>query len=206
MRTPTAYPLTWPDGWPRTPLAMQRNSINRWGRHEGGKKKRPWTFREAVESLLDELDRMGAKNAVVSSNFKLTVAGLPSRSFGRPEDQGIAVWFELHGKPMAMAQDGHTRAEENVRSLTLALKYMRGLEENGGGVMMERAFRGFAALPSPARQDWRATLGLGPDASLEDAERAYRAGVKQFHPDRPTGDAEQFHKINRAIEQARKEA
>jgi DnaJ-class molecular chaperone len=41
-------------------------------------------------------------------------------------------------------------------------------------------------------------LSLQPDASLEDIRRAYKRLAKIHHPDKPTGNTEQFQKINYA--------
>lgn len=206
MNAPTAYPLAWPDGWPRTPMHQREDGRHRFTRPKSdGYGRKAWTFAEARDGLVEELRKLGARNPVLSTNFQIASHGLPSKNRGAPDDQGVAVYFELSGKSMAMGRDAFMRAEENMRSLTLAVSALRQLERHGGGTMLERAFSGFQALPNPDRQDWRSTLGLGPDAGLTAAEAAYRTGVKQFHPDRPTGDAEQFHKINQAIEQARTE-
>ena len=43
-------------------------------------------------------------------------------------------------------------------------------------------------------------LGLDPGAGTEAIERAYRAKVKQAHPDAESGDAESFKRVNRAYE------
>ena len=41
-------------------------------------------------------------------------------------------------------------------------------------------------------------LSLSPDASNEDIKRAYKRLAKIYHPDKPTGNTEQFQKINYA--------
>lgn len=178
-----AFPLHWPDGWPRTAERNRRNARNRWNKTEG-KRQRPWTFAEARDALFTELERFGATDVVVSSNYKLTLNGLPSKNLGVPEDRGIAVYFALDGKPMVMAQDAYTRAEENLRALALVLKYLRGVEELGGGTMMEKAFAGFEALPSPEHvRQWWTILGVDRLASEVEIERAYREHAKARHPD-----------------------
>lgn len=143
-----AYPLQWPAGWPRTPSHQMQDSkyrFRRVGRYS--KSQSPfWTFAEARDALNDELDRLGARNLVLSSNYELRLDGQPSAKAGNPIDRGIAIYFTLKGKPMVMACDMHVRAEENMRSLTLAIEAMRQLERHGGGIMMERAFEGFQAV------------------------------------------------------------
>lgn len=203
-----AFPLQWPAGWPRTPRHMLTESRNRWGKHEKGKAKRPWSFAEARDELLLELERTGAADAVLSTNFRLTQYGLPSKNLGRPDDEGVAVYFTLNGTQMVMAQDGHTRAEENMRALALVLRYLRGVENLGGGTMMERAFTGFTALPPPMQpqRPWRQVFRW-PDEALptrDGIQKVYRALAAEAHPDRG-GNAGAMAEINAARDEALRE-
>jgi len=203
-----AYPLQWPEGWPRTPAHRRVDSRNRWGRGEKNK-RRPWTFSEARDELYAELERAGAKGTIVSTNFRLTQNGVPSKNFGVPDDQGVAIYFTMNGKPMVMAQDGHTRAEENLRSLALVLKYLRGVEDLGGGVMMERAFTGFSALPAPGHQSkrsWRQVLGILPDVPVDRATimTFYRNAAQKAHPDQG-GSNDAMAELNAARAEALQE-
>ena len=52
--------------------------------------------------------------------------------------------------------------------------------------------------PSPS-EAYR-TLGLDPDADEEAVREAYRERVKEVHPDRPSGDEDEFKRVNRAYE------
>jgi len=185
-----AYPLQWPPGWKRTPRHMHQESRRRWGKQEKGKAKRPWSFAEARDELFAELDRAGASNVVLSTNFRLTQYGLPSKNLGAPEDQGVAIYFTLKGRQMVMAQDGHTRAEENLRALALVLKYLRGVEDLGGGTMMERAFEGFVAIPAPAaKRAWWDVLGVSQHATPDQINAAWREKARNAHPDNGGSDA-----------------
>ena len=49
-----------------------------------------------------------------------------------------------------------------------------------------------------------AVLGLRPDASAADVERAYKRLIKAHHPDREGGDAVRASEINRAYQQLRR--
>lgn len=177
----TAYPLAWPDGWPRTPQGLRQDSKYRFGRTIGGRRSF-WTFAQARDALSEELERMKAGGLVLSTNFELRLDGQPRGNGPVPPDQGIAVYFTLKGRPMVMACDMHARAEENMRSLTLALEAMRQLERHGGGVMLERAFQGFAALPAPGAprgRSWREVLEFSPSfpggVATADAEAQIRS-------------------------------
>ncbi|WP_287011336.1 J domain-containing protein [Brevundimonas sp.] len=145
------------------------------------KSKRPLTFAEARDSVLAAARKIGAKGIVLSSNFTLGASGLPRGDRRRPDDQGVAVYFELGGRQLVMARDAYQRAEENMRSIGLALEAMAQLERHGGGVMLDKAFAGFTALPAPKR--WWEVLGLTPDATAEQVAAAFRRMAAQSHPD-----------------------
>jgi len=201
MTTASAFPLQWPPGWPRTPAAKRRDSRYQFKRSSGdGYRQKLWTFAEARDSLSLELDRFGARNIVLSTNFELTLQGLPRKTAG-VDDQGVAVYFTLKGRPMVMACDLHVRAEENMRSLALALDALRTLQRHGGGVMMEKAFEGFSALPAP--KSWREVLN--DPQSLAEAEAFYKARIKVVHPDNlDTGSTAAAAELNAAMDQARR--
>jgi hypothetical protein len=206
----SAYPLQWPAGWPRTPSHKLQDSkyrFRRTGRYS--KSQSPfWTFAEARNALNDELDRLGARNLVLSSNFDLRLDGQPSAKAGNPHDRGIAIYFTFKGKQMVMACDAHVRAEENMRSLTLAIEAMRQLERHGGGVMMERAFEGFQALPAPgAARPWRDVLEFREEAILtrDMIDSRFRRLATIRHPDRPGGSHDAMAELNAAKAAALKE-
>ncbi len=147
-----AFPLQWPQGWPRTPSGKQERGWQfKQSRTDGGYGKALVTFAKARDLLYEELKRLGATNVVVSSNHKPDRYGIPTESKRNVGDEGIAIYFGLKGKPMAMACDRFDNAAANMRSLGLAIDAMRQLERHGGGTMMERAFTGFAALTAPGK-------------------------------------------------------
>lgn len=201
----SAFPLQWPDGWPRTP---EHNRID--GR---AKFRRPtygeWTFAVARDDLLSEFARLGAKSLVLSTNWELRRDGLPLASARKPEDQGVAVYFVFKGKQLSMARDQYRKAEHNMRSLSLAIDGLRQLERHGGSHMMERAFEGFVALPAPgARRSWREVLGIPADLVLTGRsamiDALYRERAKTRHPDAPGGSHDAMAELNRAREEAMK--
>ena len=55
----------------------------------------------------------------------------------------------------------------------------------------------------PSEREAYETLGLDPGASDETVRRAYRAKVKEVHPDAEGGDEEAFKRVNRAYERLR---
>ena len=118
---------------------------------------------------------------MISTNFVLGRNGQPREDRRRPADEGVAIYFTRRGQQFAMACDRYTRAEENMRSLALALDAMRQLDRHGGGVMMEKAFAGFVALPAPP-SCWE-ILGLAETASQHQVQSAFRSLARRAHPD-----------------------
>lgn len=197
-----AYPLCWPDGWPRTKSRDQG--------HPFGSRTYPLTFDRARRQLGDELTRLGAKGVIVSTNIALRNDGEPNASAARTRqtDPGVAVYFMLKGKQMVMAQDKYDEIAANLRSLALAIDGMRQLERHGGGTMMERAFAGFTALPAPEgsrpKRPWWIVLNYGDsdearaDLTVDEVEARFRALAKKRHPDTDGGSVELMAELNEA--------
>jgi len=203
-----AFPLKWPEGWPRTPPS---------------KRAGPYRFQNLTplrgyNTLVEELTRLGATNLVVSSNAPVRATGSVDvdRLSRRLDDPGVAVYFTYNGRQMVMAQDAYAAPYVNCRSLALAIDAMRAIERHGGGHMMQRSFDGFAALPPPdgssaaQLRPWREVLEMGdatgPNAIiLAGAEAMYRSLARDAHPDKPGGGAEAMAELNAAIDQARRE-
>lgn len=189
-----AYPLHWPDGWPRTAPHMREDGRDRFGRRTGAQKawgrvKQPVTLSWARDGLIEELDRMGARHIVISSDLRLRLDGIPASNQRRPEDPGVAVYFALKGQAMVMARDAFERIEDNPRSLGLAVEGLRQVQRHGGGAMLERAFAGFTALPPPEAMSvihappparpWWEVLGVAADAPWAVVKGAYRGLVME---------------------------
>lgn len=195
----SAYPLAWPEGWPRTPPHQRQDSKHRFRRSGSAS---VWTFAAARDALGAELDRLGAQGVILSTNYELRIDGQPRGDRGRPADQGVAIYFTLRGRPQVMACDMHVRAEENMRSLALSIEAMRQLERHGGGTMMERAFTGFTALPSP-KTCWE-ILGVAPGSSAATIAAAWKAKISAAHPDQG-GSQAAAGEINAARDAAMRE-
>lgn len=212
-----AYPLCWPEGWPRTaPHLRQRGDqfvtrsvegTNTWST------ARPITFARARRLLVDELARLKATGFVMSSNLQVRQDGEVRSGEGdrRVADPGIAIYFSYKGKPMVMASDRFATTAANVRSLGLAIEAMRQLERHGGGQMMERAFAGFTALPPPEgsvpRRPWWEVLGYSADPadrellSPPEVDARFKHLSKKRHPD-AGGSTEAMAELNEAREAA----
>lgn len=193
--TAQAYPLQWPEGWPRTPYG--RRTSSRFGKATGAKQ---------IEKLQNELRLLGARNVVISSNMAVRQDGVPYASeMGRShDDPGVAVYFTLKGKALAMARDRYRTVWENIKSLILAIDAMRSIERHGGSTMMERAFAGFAAIAPPDwKKPWREVFGVTPDWR-GDISALYREKARTRHPD-AGGSDQLMAELNVAYQEARRD-
>lgn len=199
-----AYPLAWPEGWPRTPTGHRRS-----------KYALRCTFDVAREKLYRELRLLEASSCVISCNLLTGRNGahLTGNADTAIQDPGVAIYFSLDGRQMVMASDVYETPAANLRSVGLAVEHLRGLERHGGGYMMQRAFGGFTALPPPSggaqaeAVDWRKELGPLPDGLEKSdmlilAESRYRAKSRDAHTD-TGGSNERMIRLNAAVAAAR---
>lgn len=188
-----AYPLSWPEGWPRTPV--YRRTPSRFS-----KAGRDLTVADARTRLADELDRLGARNTILSTHIVLRADGLPRSGQSEPSDPGAAIYFTVKGTPTVMACDRYTRVADNIAALAATIEAKRAAIRHGV-VTVEQEFRGYAALPPPvAPDDWRAALGN--PTTLAEAESAYRERMRAAHPD-AGGSHARAAALNAAIAKAR---
>jgi hypothetical protein len=221
MSAELVNPLRWPEGWPRTASHMRRDGsqFRKGDGYEWNGAERKYvgkadvTLGAAKKSLVDELDRLGAKSVVVSSNLSARADG---SARGKINEPGVALYFDLKGRPIVMAQDAFDNVASNVRSLALAIECLRGLERHGGGSMMKRAFDGFAALPPPAgakpKRPWWQVFRYSDNVedrellSVSEVEARFRTLAKKLHPDvNPGADVEEMQELNEALAEAKKE-
>jgi hypothetical protein len=192
LKAVEAYPLYWPEGRPRTKWQIESSF--------------KVTLGDARDGLLAELARLGARKAILSTNIPLRNDGLPYANASEPRDTGAAVYFEYKGKPMCFACDKYKRVRENLRAIEKTIEAIRGIERWGSSDMMERAFRGFTALPEKAGEYWRDVLGFTTEQRVtsEDIESAFRERAHIAHPDKG-GNLEQWQALCTARENARKD-
>lgn len=175
----TAFPLAWPNGWPRTPTA----------------KRQPSRFSPnglAVESMntITELQRLGARNAIISTNIELRRDGLPYSGRRSPDDPGVAVYFTYEGRQQCIPCDRWATAEENLRAIWKSIEALRSLERWGAKSFVDAAFTGFAALPAPgAARPWWHVLGVNENATADQIRAAYHEKAKTAHSDTGGSDA-----------------
>ncbi|MBX3205142.1 MAG: J domain-containing protein [Labilithrix sp.] len=198
MKPIEAYPLTWPLAYPRTSPAQRRFS------------NFTVDLVHSRDELLAELRRLGAGNAIISSNMPARRDGAPLANAREPDDPGVAVYFDRYTNkawaPFVIACDVYVRVRFNLRAIQKTIDALRTIERHGSSAMLEQAFSGFAALPAAASSSgdppWWETLGVARSADEAAITAAYRSLSRQHHPDVAGGSVERMTSINRARDAA----
>ena len=191
------YPLEWPIGWKRTegrrridaPFRTKRTSNQR------------LTVILATERLESEVERLGARNPVLSTNVSLRLDGRP-RSDENPFDPGAAIYFTFKGRASVLACDRFRTVADNIAAIAGHIEALRRVERYGVGTI-EQALAGYKALPADTAADWRAVFGFAKDTrpTLDQVDTAYKALAKTKHPDAGGTEIEMAH-LNRARDYA----
>ncbi len=163
----TRYPLAWPEGWPR---AKSRKSA-----------AFKVDFDKAVRELGYEIERLGGRYPVLSTNLETRLDGTLKRGQYEPRDPGVAVYFELKGTQKVFACDTFHAVKDNIRAIGKTIEALRAIERFGASSLLERTLTAFEALPAP-KTCWE-ILGLQPGANAGMIQAAYVAKAKQAHPD-----------------------
>lgn len=205
-----AYPLKWPLHRPRkAPSQRKRAKFSRESDNGRYVQKKSLSVADALGRLQGEIDAIGGRYPVVSSNVELRLDGMPRSGQREPDDPAVCLYFDLKGKPMALPCDTYDRVADNIAAIAAHMEATRKIERHGVATVSEM-FSGFEALPSPAassNRSWRAVL------ELEDMDPVYPVNVKEAyrklaarrHPDAVTGSHEAMAELNRAREQALRE-
>jgi hypothetical protein len=204
--TDQRYPLAWPSGWKRTPYHQRKPAAfgKQVSTSQGWKQRQRLDVGDGLERLLGELRRLGASNVVLSSNLRLRNDGLPYAQQAKSlDDPGVAVYFKLRGKPLALACDRWSSAADNMAAIAGHIEALRASDRYGVG-SVEQAFAGYVALPSDAATDWWLELGVSATATADQIEAAYRTKAQLAHPDKDGGSHEAMARLNAARDAARK--
>lgn len=179
-----AFPLQWPQGRARWKLSRSTSKFR-------------MTDGQMLAHLMDELDRLSAKDVVISTN-----RGAFSRA--QPADPGVAVYFKRKDRDLCIACDRYSRVEDNLHAIGLAVEAIRALERHGTGDMVDAAFSGFTALPesviTPPPSPWWQVLGIDEHSDKNAIKAAYKSKVKYAHPD-TGGNSVAFARLQKAYEE-----
>ena len=187
-----AYPLYWPEGRPRTPAHRRRP-------HPAFK----GTFAKYRDRLMWQVGMLGGRHPILSTNLSLRNDGLPYANLREPDDPGVALYFDYKTKPMCFAADHFKYIRENIHAIELTIAAIRSIERYGASDMMERAFKGFVAIPEKAGEYWREVLDIPAEAKVDAAhiEKAFRSFAHIYHPDKG-GTIDEWHRLIQARENA----
>lgn len=208
-----AYPLAWPAGWPRmSSHGRKRAKFSKAGDAQTSahnpnyswRPKKELSISDGTQRIIAELSTMGIRegNYVISTNLELRNDGLPRSGQRMPDDPGVAVYWTRKGKQQVMAIDLYDRVQDNLAAVAASLSALRAIERHGGAQILDRAFSGFDALPSPDSFDPWKELGIPPRSPRGDIELAFRNKAKGVHPDVVGGDTGAFQRLERAKREA----
>lgn len=194
------YPLQWPDGMPRHK-----------GTRESGQFRS--SLNAALENARKSLAAFGRDTGIQirpeSIIFSSNVGGL---GVSRPEDPGIALWFEWDGATRCIAVDRYSKPEANLQAIHHIIEADRTKLRHGSLEIIRTAYRGFIALPSPDhKRTWREVLEieevdyLRKTVTTDDVRSAWKRLSRIHHPDNPEGSTELMAEINTARDEALKE-
>lgn len=176
-----AYPLSWPFGKPRNNYP-QRSRFD-------------VQFAKACDELMREIDLLGGRQPVLSSNIPLKRDGLPYAGQKEPVDRGVAVYFTLKGQQFCFACDRWDKVGDNIQAIRHTIAALRGIKRWGTGDMVQQAFTGFVALPS--QENLHDILGVRPDATEDEIDAAFKQKARIAHPD-AGGSDEAMQRLNEA--------
>ena len=190
MSEPTAYPLAWPYGRPRS--KRPASSQVRTG------------LPGAVKDVRESLGKFGSdtgkavKGVVVSSNLTLGV--------NRPSDAGVAVFFQWDERQVCIAVDRYAKVEDNLQAIHHILEARRTEMRHGGIEIVRATFEGFKALPAPSGyRHWTDVLKVSISANPDEIKAAAKRLAKTAHPD-VGGSETAMSEINTARDEALREA
>lgn len=198
VRTP--FPLTWPISWPRARSRSRAKFAQKvWnGRYD---ETRAVTIAVARDRLQAEIDRLGARGVILSTNVELRLDGQPRSDRSEPYDPGVALYFKLKGRDTVLACDRWDRVADNITAIAKHIEAIRGMDRWGVG-SIDQVFTGYQALPAP--EQWWQVLGVSPAATIDDIDQAYRKLAPTAHPDRGGSDSA-MARLNAARDQGKAE-
>jgi DnaJ-domain-containing protein 1 len=125
--------------------------------------------------------------------------------FGKARDFLLAEIRRMGGRygkrEMCFACDAYVTVRENAYAIAKSIEALRGIERWGASDMMERAFRGFAALAATSQEGWWDVLECLPSADIDTINAQYRVRARSAHPD-AGGSHDAMSRLNAARDSA----
>ncbi|MEJ0093295.1 MAG: J domain-containing protein [Methylocella sp.] len=156
----TAFPLSWPDGFPRTI------------RRETGQFKT--TLAGALENVETSLTAFGKSSGKPVANIILS----SNVSLGRekPDDPGVAVWFTWENTQICIPVDRYSTPAANLQAIHHVIEARRTELRHGTLAVVRATMKGFIALPAPGgKRPWWEVLGVERNATSNEVDGAWSA-------------------------------
>lgn len=176
---PNRFPLAWPAHRPRRAAKNRIRGDFSETLGDGTGKTKPISLQTASERLELQVERLGGRYPILSTNVELRMDGRPRADRSPPADPGACVYFDLKGTPYALACDTYTDVAQNIAALANHIDALRRQERYGVASAAE-SLHAFQALPAPdhvlpSRRPWRQALGFPeswpPNGMLIDSVR-----------------------------------
>ena len=188
------FPLRYPTGYNEVPMHARR--------YDNGFPQN-LTIDQAIGYLEMEINIINPVKATIYSGYdRLNVERL--RRKGDRDNSGIVCELGFGTTRYFVVCDTWRLIEHNLYAIHLALRAVKNIEKWGVAKVTQTlsAFNNSAVHVMAANNgqmaEWMHVLGLGPTATLDDANAVYRARAKMI-----ANDEDALLEINRAIEQAR---
>lgn len=164
----------------------------------------PMKLEESIQFLESEMKEIGC-SGTLSLDIDQPLVDRLRRKLG--SRIGAALELEYMDQVFVIACDSWQLMEHNVYALHLALRQWRGMERWGIAPMVV-LLEGFAvrttakpaeqAVATNSQPTWMQHLGLGPTATLDDAQAVYHRRAKKI-----ASDTEALVKLNNTMEEVR---
>jgi hypothetical protein len=188
MTAATAYPLCWPETFPRSKSREK-------GRFSA-------SLSVSLKNVETSLKRFGIdsnktiSNIVLSSNCTLGITN--------PSDPGVAVWFVWDDLHVCIPVDRYLTPAANLQAIHHVIEARRTELRHGTLALVRATMTGFLALPAPEIRWWE-ILGISQRSQIDEIENAFKKLAKECHPDRG-GSTAMMAKLNEARAAAMKAA
>jgi hypothetical protein len=184
-----AYPLSWPEGLPRTERKVTSQFRT--------------TLSAALKNVRKSLEAFSRDSGKAVS--EISISSNVTLGQDRPPDTGVAVWFTWDGQQRCIAVDRYPKPEDNLQAIHHVLEARRTEMRHGGLHVVRQTFKGFTALPAPpGRKNWREVLQFKPGEPVAAAQvdSRYRDLAAKNHPD-VGGSTEKMAELNAARKEAK---
>lgn len=165
-----AYPLTWPNGLPRTPSGRRENS------------RFKTAYGQAIKNVQESL-RAFARDSGKGLNDPVMSSSVDFMGKVKDGDPGVAIWFTWDGLQVCFAVDRYNTPAANLQAIHHIIEARRVELRHGTLHLVRQTFQGFVALPPPRGKEWWTVLGLTQMATRDQIDAAYRDKARTAHPD-----------------------